>query len=425
MEPSSDSRPGPATSRRRLLGWLAAALVVVVLAGVAVAALAARGLKVEEAAPSPAVRAARQGEAQEALDRAAAALQRGDRAAYDAALPAEDVPAAKARAQLFARLAPLPWSSFAFSIEPVPGRPGRFDVFAVGGLGRTGPADRIAGNRVLEFAVRQGRVVLTGDVTPPVVRRQYLMAFARPVAVQRPGGVVIADRSWRPLAVKLADDLATARRRIAAAGIRPGGPVVVYLYASMGQLRASLADHPSETRMRFFSMPVERMLPRRWSTRDVGVLGPELAGQDAWRPMMLAHELTHAYTMHWFAHTEHAPTLLAEGIATMVEGGRSFEPLRQDLAAARPRLPLLTAIALGSLWSGNSTDKVHLAYLEGASLVGYVVDRWGIGALRPWVQAVADSDLSREGLDAATRSTLGIGWGKLEAGWRQYVYTLP
>ena len=251
------------------------------------------------------------------------------------------------------------------------------------------------------------------------------MAFRRPVAVRRPGGIVIADRSWRPLAVKLADDLAVARDRIAATGIEPGAPLLVCLFSSRQQLRAALAGGPSETRIRFFSAGVARVSAEDWETRDVGVLAPALAGHDDWRPMMLAHELTHAYTMSWFADTEHAPTLLVEGLATMVEGGRTFAPLRKDLAAPRSELPLLTAIATGSLWSGNPTDRVHLAYLEGASLVGFVVHEWGLVRLRRWVRAVADSDLSSDGLDAATSDALGVGWRELEEGWRDYVYTLP
>lgn len=405
-----------------VLGALVAALLV--LAGLLVLLPLASGG--DEAAPgAPAVRAAGQDEVQAALDGAARALRAGDRAAYCAALPASDAAARRARDELFDRLASLPWTRFAFDASPIPREPGRFDVFGAGMLGQVGPADRIAGNRVLDFKVIGERVVVTGDSSPPVVRRQYMMAFERPVAVRRPGGIVISDRSWRPLAVKVADDLATARARIAATGIKPGAPLAVYLYSTSRQLRAALGGGPSESRIRFFSVGVDRLASEPWKTRDVGVLAPRLAGQDAWRPMMLSHELTHAYTMSWFAGTEHAPTLLVEGLATMVEGGRSFAPLRADLAAPQPELPLVTAIAMGSLWSGNSTERVHLAYLEGSSLVSYVVQRWGLATLKEWAQAVADSNLTREGLDASTRETLRVSWSELEAGWKHYVYTLP
>ena len=414
-------RPAPRVRPWFALGALAVGILV--LAGLVVFMPLAFSDKEQSPAP-PLRRAARQGEVQAALDGAASALRAGDRVAYRAALPASGK-AARARDELYARLAPLPWSSFAFDIAPIPGEPGRFDVRGVGMLGRVGPADRIGGDRVLDFEVLARGLVVAGDATPPAVRRQYLMAFERPVAVQRPGGIVIADRSWRPLAVALADDLAAARRRVAETGIEPGAPLAVYLYSSGRQLRAGLGGALAETRIRFFSVNVDRVSPDTWKTRDVGVLAPELAGDGPWRPMMLAHELTHAYTMSWFADTAHAPTLLVEGLATMVEGGRTFAPLRADLAAGSPQLPLLTAIATGSLWSGNATARVHLGYLEGSSLVGYVLERWGLAKLKRWARAVADSDLSRDGLDPATRETLGVGWSELEAGWTRYVYTLP
>lgn len=412
------------TAPRRVRPWFVPAVVVaaaVVLAGLLFLFPRASS----DGGQPPPTRAAEAGETQATLDRAAAALRSGDRAAFEDALPASGTAARAARDELFTRLAPLPWSSFSFAIAPIPSEPGRFDVRATGALGEVGPSDRIVGERVLDFSVIGSRVVATGDVTPRDVRRQYLMAFRRPVALRRPGGIVIADRSWRPLAAKLADDLAVARARIAAAGIAPGAPLLVCLYSSLEQLRAALAGGPSETRIRFFSAGVARVSMNEWKTRDVGVLAPALAGHDDWRPMMLAHELTHAYTMSWFAGTEHAPTLLVEGLATMVEGGRTFAPLREDLAAPESDLPLLTAIATGSLWSGNSTDRVHLAYLEGASLVSYVVHEWGLARLRRWARAVADSDLSEDGLDVATRDTVGVGWRELEEGWRRFVYTLP
>ena len=201
--------------------------------------------------------------------------------------------------------------------------------------------------------------------------------------------------------------------------------MVVYYYSSRRQLLRSLGEDPGEARIRFFSHAPIRLRDEPTWTRDVGVLGPALDGRESWTPRMLAHELAHAYTSRWFEHTRRAPTLLAEGLATAVEGGRSFQPLRDDLASGASAFPLEKALKAKSLWKGNAIDKVRLAYLEGASLVLYVLDRWGLHGLRDFVTAVSDSDLSAEGLDAAARSSVGVSWEDVRSGWASFVQTLP
>ena len=55
----------------------------------------------------------------------------------------------------------------------------------------------------------------------------------------------------------------------------------------------------------------------------------------------------------------------------------------------------------------------------------YVLQRLGLKKLKPFFVAVADSDLTDEGIDKAARATLGVGLDDLYAGWQEYVLTLP
>ena len=378
-----------------------------------------------QAALPPVARAATPDEAQVALTGAATALRAGDRAAYRAALPASGRAARRSLSELFRHLSPLPWTKLMLLGTPVPGVPGRFDVRAVGQLGSTGPRDRVGGERILDLEMLGSRVVATGEATPPAVKRQYLMAFHDPVSVSGNGLLVLADRRAKDRAEALADAGVAARARLALIGVTPDASVLVSVYSSMEDLKASLGGGPQEDRMRFFSHAGPRVTPRPWRIRDIGVLGPSLDGTGAWMPMMLSHEMTHAYTWQWFTKTEHAPTFLLEGLATAVEGGRDWTPLREEVASGNQLWPLLDAMAAKNLWAGNSTEQVRLAYLEAASVVHYVLERWGLDTLRPFVTSVADSDLTEEGVDKATREALGVSWEEFYAGWKEYVLSLP
>ncbi|HTX69674.1 MAG TPA: hypothetical protein VMH50_11090 [Thermoleophilia bacterium] len=402
---------------------LAAAVVALVVVGV-VLPLRSTEKPPAAAAPEARERAATASEMDAAAARATQALRAHDAGAWAAALPASGR-ARRSVTALFEHVARLPWTTVRIVAEPVDGHPGRFFLGAVGELAGADPPDRIMARRVYDAVARAGRAALRADVTPRDIRGQQIMAFRAPVVVRRNGLVVIADKAEQAAAEELARAGGPARDRLKLLGLTSRKPVVVYCYASRAEMRRSLGEDPGEERVRFFSHPPIHLEKTPTWTRDVGVLGPALAGKEAWTPQMLAHELTHAYTTSWFVDEKHAPTLLAEGLATAVEGGRSFQPLRDDLAAATSRFPLEKALRARSLWKGNAIGKVRLAYLEGASLVLYVLDHWNLRHLKAFVRAVGDSDLTRKGLDAAARDSLGVRWHALRAGWTSFVQTLP
>lgn len=376
------------------------------------------------AAPPPAARPATRAEAQVALDEAVAALLAADEEAWRAALPASGA-GRRATSELFGKLGGLPWSALSATLDPVPSKPGRFDVRLLGALAGAGPDDRVVAERVLGFELRGDRVVVSDDATPAAVRPQYVMAYRDPEVVANEACVVLSEAKDRGLAASLAAAARDARADLAVLGIDPQRPVMLYLYARRDQLRRALGGGPGDRRFEFFSAAVPRRSPELWWPRDVHILGPALEGRGSWLPRLLAHELTHAFTVHWFAATRNDPMFLAEGLAVAVEGGRSYAPLREELAAGNTVLPLKTAIALGSLWSGNPDDKVQLAYLEAGSVVLYVLDGWGLAGLRRWLTAVADSDLTPKGIEQAVAASLGVTWDEFVAGWTDYVETLP
>ena len=404
-----------------MLGSLAAAALV--LAGLV--AFLPLAFKEARTAP-PQAGAVTRAEAQTLLDRAAAALRAGDHAAFLAALPTGDAGVRKTIEALYSHLQPLPWTGFSFDAAPSPGHAGRFVVRAYGMLGRAGPADRVAAERDLDFAHLGSRVVIAGDHTPEVARREYLMWTHQPLVIQRNGLVVVADRRVKKRALRVADAGAAARARLAAGlGLRPKAAVVVSVYSSLEDMQASLGGGPVESRFRFFSNAGPRMALHYYRVRDIGVLGPSLDGTGAWLPLMLAHELTHAYTLRWFLATKHAPMFLEEGLGMAVEQGRSWTPLKEEVASGNQLWPLPEVIATKDLWKGNSTDQVRLGYLEAGSVILYVAHRWGLDNVKHFVVAVADSDLSAKGIVDAVQSSLGVSWDDFYAGWKDYVRALP
>ena len=408
---------------------LVAAVALLASLGVLVTLAVTLPLAFQEDEPAgyaaPVTRPATQAEVDAALDEAMVALEADDEDAWRAAFPATGPPARQASADLFETLGGLPWTSLDAVAAPIPSAEGRFEVRFLGDLAGVGPEDRIVADRVLEFGVLGERVVVTGDMTPRNARDQYFMAYRDPRVVEGDAVVVLTEPQYEDLARDLAAAAVEARDDLAKVGVDPDRPVLLYLYASRGQLGDALGGGPSDGRVEFFSAPVERLADELWSPRDVNLLAPALEDEDDWLPRLLAHELTHAFTVEWFADTQNDPVFLAEGLAVAVEGGRSYDPLREEIAGGNQRLPLANAIALGSLWSGNSQEKVHLAYLEAGSVVLYILDTWGLEGLRGWVTAVADTSLAPAAVESATSESLGVSWDEFVAGWSEYVETLP
>jgi hypothetical protein len=355
---------------------------------------------------------------------AAGALREGDRDSFLRWLPTDGSPGSvKARdglADVFDTLSRLPWRSFRFEVTPIDARPGVYRVVGSGQLGAAGPPDRLAVVRYLKLSPLSDAAVVAGDETPQAVRRRYLMALHDPVVLQRPGLIVLADHWARERAGEVLAAAARARPRLAGLGAGTKGAVLITVYGSVEDVRDALGTDAATARLVFFSYPSLRVADADWPIWDVAVMGPWLRGSGSIDDTV-AHELAHAYTLQWFDGVEHPPSLLVEGIAESVEDAPVSAALRREVASGDQLWPLPESFAVADVWEGGKTEDVGLGYDLGASLVDYVVSRWGAGKLRPFAQSVAAAEPTEAGMDAALGDSLGVTWRRFYAGWRRYV----
>jgi len=148
-------------------------------------------------------------------------------------------------------------------------------------------------------------------------------------------------------------------------------------------------------------------------------MGPWLRGLGSAVDDVLAHELAHAYTMAWFE--GEPPALLVEGIAEYAEGHPASAALREEVATGDQLWPLPESLGIRDVWDGGDHKAVRLGYQVGGSLVDFVVSRWGIATLRPFVRAVAAAKPTEAGMDEALMQCLGVDWRDFYAGWRRFV----
>ena len=320
---------------------------------------------------------------------------------------------------VFDALSPLPWRTFSFAVTPADPARGIYRVEGSGQLGAAGPPDRLAVVRYLKLAGEGDGVSVLADETPRDSRRRYLMALHDPVVLQRPGLIVLADRWARERAGDVLAAAVRGRQRLADLGVGTQQTVLVTIYGSVEDVRDALGTDAATVRLRFFSHPSLRVADEDWPIWDVSIMGPWLRDSG---PIddTVAHELAHAYTVQWFDGIEQPSSILVEGIAEAVEERPLSQALREEVGSGDQLWPLPESFAVADVWEGAQTEDVGLGYDLGASLVDYVVSRWGAGKLRPFVQAVAAAEPTEAGMDAALGGSLDVTWRQFYAGWRRY-----
>lgn len=133
-------------------------------------------------------------------------------------------------------------------------------------------------------------------------------------------------------------------------------------------------------------------------------------------PHELAHLLIYQITQANYANV---PTWLNEGLATMFEPSPNAEA-GALLAAARQAeaLPSL-AVLCGPFPAGSA--EAQLAYVQSASVVQYIHDRYGVSALRGLLEAYADGLACSSGVERV----LGVPLAELDQRWRQDTFRTP
>ena len=351
----------------------------------------------------------------DALRDASAALVAKDAAAWSKALPTEDVRARAASERVYIGLTRFPLTKVWAEAMPEGDAPGRCRVRFYGRLAGADTAPVLC-ERLLQFGWRDGRLTLLADRTEERLRAAYYLAFQDPVVRSRSHLVVIGERNCEWLVSRVLACDGQALRVARRLGVDPASPqlrhkTLVYVCASRRQAWDASASRPHQG-MAAGAVDGQIFIIGKWveywkhHTRD-GV----------------RHELAHLYT-DGFGDGKHLVSVLSEGPAVAVEGERDFSTLRKEVAQGNRTLPLMKGLMQGDIWHGTSERQVDLAYLEAGALFLYLEKHWRLKGAWAFADAVTESDLTSAGIERATRHSLGVSWGQLDAGWKRFVRTL-
>ena len=150
---------------------------------------------------------------------------------------------------------------------------------------------------------------------------------------------------------------------------------------------------------------------------DFNVIVLHASASRALRPdlaAVIAHELTHIVIEHV---TENpfgrVPAWLHEGLATVVESSvfQRF-PYEEIVADAVARNDFVSLRGITGSFPANNRRAIQ-AYAQSYSLVRYIIDRWGAGAIKRLLDAYAGGVTDNE----AVVDALGVTLAELEEAW--------
>ena len=180
--------------------------------------------------------------------------------------------------------------------------------------------------------------------------------------------------------------------------------VEVYVYANLNDLQSSL-----------------RLMGRNWvsghADPKIGVImvtaSPDLIGRaDLERdvPHEIAHIMVYQATRAGY---DRMPVWLDEGLAVNSE----LQPRPDFAAALSDAVKNNSLIPIASLCGSFGSERAHLSYAESASLVRYILDRWGAAKMKTLLNAYRDGATCEGGV----QRELNVSFAELQTDWQRDV----
>jgi hypothetical protein len=191
------------------------------------------------------------------------------------------------------------------------------------------------------------------------------------------------------------------------AGLQPGQPINLYIYANTEDMKDAILYEPTWTG------------GMAYSDHDIVIIGISQSDLE-WGRETIAHELTHVLVGHLtFSCLGDVPTWLNEGLAMYAEGELDWNSKTQlDEAIKNDQL-----FSVRTLSGGFSEDsgKAYLSYSQSYSLVKFLIETYGRDRMNSLLTALRDGNT----IDEALTQVYGFDVDGLENDWRDWVGAAP
>jgi hypothetical protein len=187
------------------------------------------------------------------------------------------------------------------------------------------------------------------------------------------------------------------------AGLTPSGPINLYIYSSIDDLRESVLYEPSWTG------------GLTYGDHNIILIGI-VESDPVWNQNVIIHEVTHVLVGNLtFSCLGGLPTWLEEGLAVYSEGELDASS-QQQLDDAIQNDTLLSVRSLSAGFSEVS-DKALLSYSQSYSIVKFLIETYGQEKMTELLTALRDG----AAIDDALMDVYGFDVEGLEDAWREAI----